>query len=87
MIEIQWGSPLHFTTDAHGGTRRITTIEQAQHWLRKSWPIDDDRRVQAMNQIDAAMECIVPVSSARSAFLSAANSAGLRLEAPAIELR
>ncbi|WP_185959047.1 DUF982 domain-containing protein [Thalassovita litoralis] len=59
-----------------GDTQNITTLEQAFYWLRKRWPVTDQHHVRALEYIDAAMHCLVPVTSARNAFLLAAHSAG-----------
>lgn len=61
-----------------GGIQKIKTIEQADYWLREKWPVNDHKRDLALKQIDAAMHCLVPVGSARRAFVSAAKSAGFK---------
>lgn len=60
-----------------GDTQKINTIEQAFFWLRKKWPVTDHNRDLALDYVDAAMHCLVPVDTARKAFLSAATTAGL----------
>jgi len=57
-------------------TIRISTIEQARYWLKRKWPTADRTRDFALSQVEAAMECLISVTSARRAFLSAAKSAG-----------
>jgi hypothetical protein len=68
-----------------GDTQKITTIEQAHYWLRKRWPVTDNKRDLALKQIDAAMNCLVPVGAARNAFRSAAKSAGFKTRNTAAE--
>ena len=63
---------------AEGRARKVTTIEQAHHWLRKAWPVSDRYRDAALEKIDAAMDCLVPVGAAREAFLLAADAAGFQ---------
>lgn len=65
-----------FVVSPEGDTQKISTIEQASYWLRKKWPVTDHNRDLALEQIDAAMHCLVTVRDARRAFLSAARSAG-----------
>lgn len=76
MIEIHWGQPLFFVTSPDGDVQKFSTIEQAKFWLLKKWPIADDARSTALQQIQAAIDCIVPVGVARRAFVVAARSAG-----------
>lgn len=78
MIEIDWGNPMTFVLSPAGGTQKFTTIEQASYWLRKKWPVADHDREFALDQIDAAMHCLVPVGVARKAFISAAKTAGFK---------
>lgn len=59
-----------------GDVQKFSTIEQAKYWLQKKWPIADEARSSALKQIEAAMDCIVPVGVARRAFATAARSAG-----------
>ncbi|WP_323786440.1 DUF982 domain-containing protein [Thalassovita sp.] len=59
-----------------GDTQNINTIEQAHYWLRKKWPVADGKRDLALNHIDAAMNCLGTVDAARTAFHSAAKTAG-----------
>lgn len=80
MIEIQWGSPLSFVVSTDGDIQKFSTIEQAAYWLRKKWPVRDEARDSALVQIDAAMECMGSVGSARRAFVSAARTAGFQRE-------
>ncbi|WP_245513841.1 DUF982 domain-containing protein [Antarcticimicrobium luteum] len=65
-----------FVVSSQGDTQKISTIEQALYWLRKKWPIADRNRELALDQVDAAMHCLVTVGTARRAFLSAAKTAG-----------
>lgn len=76
MIEIYWGNPLSFVTSPDGAVQKFSTIEQAQYWLRSKWPVADDARHRALNEIDRAMQCLSSVGKARRAFISAARSAG-----------
>jgi hypothetical protein len=76
LIEIQWGAPLSLVVSSEGDVQTFTTIEQAAYWLRKKWPVRDDARTCAMDRIDAAMNCLCSVGSARRAFVEAARSAG-----------
>jgi hypothetical protein len=65
---------------SEGRTKKITTIEQAHHWLKKAWPVSDHRRDLALEQIAAVMDCLAPVDAARMAFLAAVETAGLKAE-------
>lgn len=76
MIEIYWGHPLRLVSH-DGTTTNISTVEQARHWLRRKWPAEDRSRNIALREIDAAMDCLVPVAAARRAFVTAAHTAGL----------
>lgn len=76
MIELHWGHPITITVSPQGDTKQISTIEQAFFWLRKKWPVADDKRDLALDRIDAAMHCLATVGAARGAFLTAARSAG-----------
>lgn len=76
MIEINWGLPMTLVVSPRGDTQNITTLEQAFYWLRKRWPVTDQHQVLALEYVDAAMHCLVPVDAARNAFLLAARSAG-----------
>ncbi|GHG90665.1 DUF982 domain-containing protein [Pseudodonghicola xiamenensis] len=80
MIEINWGKPLTFVVSEDGDTQKFTTIEQARYWLRKKWPVADRDREHAIEQVDAAMDCLTTVDAARKAFVSAAKTAGFRPE-------
>ncbi|TDK50714.1 DUF982 domain-containing protein [Antarcticimicrobium luteum] len=75
-MEVTWGNPMTFVVSSQGDTQKISTIEQALYWLRKKWPIADRNRELALDQVDAAMHCLVTVGTARRAFLSAAKTAG-----------
>lgn len=59
-----------------GDIQKFSTIEQVRYWLLKRWPIADDARSVALHQVEAAMDCLVPVGVARRAFAVAAKSAG-----------
>lgn len=76
MIEINWGVPLTMHCADGKEIKRISTIEQAQYWLQAKWPVASGERDRALRQIDAAMNCLIPVGAARAAFLSAAATAG-----------
>lgn len=76
MIEIQWGAPITLYPMYDGVAERFSTIEKAHHWLRRKWPIVDDARQAALEQIESAMDCMSPVKDARGAFVAAALSAG-----------
>ncbi|WP_233192914.1 DUF982 domain-containing protein [Acidimangrovimonas sediminis] len=80
MIEIHWGAPMALSTQDEA--TRISTIEQAQYWLKQKWPVADRARDVALSKVAAAMDCLVPVSVARQAFLSAATTAGFRASVP-----
>ena len=80
MMEIYWGAPLTLVVSPEGATKNFSTIEQARYWLRKKWPIADQKRECALERIDAAMHCLAPVGAARNAFIAAAKTAGFRLE-------
>jgi len=58
------------------GIQKFSTIEQASYWLRKKWPVANQDRIFALAQIDAAMHCLAPAGAARTAFISAAKTAG-----------
>lgn len=78
MIETDWGKPLHIAVTPEGDIQKFTTIEQARYWLRIKWPVDDVARLTALERIEAAMDCLGSVGTARRAFLAAARSAGFR---------
>ena len=59
-----------------GDVQRFSTIEQAQYWLRKKWPVADEARHNALGRLEAAMDCLGSVGEARTAFLRAARTAG-----------
>lgn len=83
LIEISWGTPMTIFLPFEGRTRKISTIEQAQFWLQRAWPVSDHNRDVALEKIDAAMDCLAPVGAARAAFLSAVGSAGFHADVPA----
>ncbi|WP_312526606.1 DUF982 domain-containing protein [Paracoccus sp. (in: a-proteobacteria)] len=83
MIEINWGKPLTLIVAENGDTRKITTIEQAKFALRKYWPVADKACERALSKIEGAMECMLPIQAARSAFVDAAHSAGFKVQHPA----
>ncbi|WP_146345533.1 DUF982 domain-containing protein [Falsiphaeobacter marinintestinus] len=85
MIEIHWGTPITLIVSPNGRTQKFTTIEQACYWLHKKWPVADSRREHALDRIDAAMNCLVTVTAARKAFVSAAKSAGFKMKPVATE--
>ena len=76
LIEVNWGKPLSLVVSSTGDIQEITTAEQARHWLRKKWPVADQARDRALHQVEAAMDCMASIGTARRAFLSAAKSAG-----------
>ncbi len=76
MMEIHWGQPLSFVISPEGEVQKFSTIEQARYWLHRKWPVADEARSRALDQLDAAMHCLVPVGSARRAFIAAARTAG-----------
>ncbi|AZV00357.1 DUF982 domain-containing protein [Paracoccus sulfuroxidans] len=82
MIEINWGQPLSLVMSPAGDVQKFSTIEQVKYWLMKRWPIADEARSTALLQVEAAMDCVVPVDVARHAFVSAARSAGFIPEKP-----
>ena len=76
LIEVNWGKPLSLVVSSTGDIQEITTAEQARHWLRRKWPVADQARDRALHQVEAAMDCMASIGTARRAFLSAAKSAG-----------
>ncbi|MFC0342173.1 MULTISPECIES: DUF982 domain-containing protein [Paracoccus] len=76
MIEINWGKPLSFVVSPAGDIQEFSTAEQARHWLRKKWPVADPARDRALYLVEAAMDCMASVGTARRAFISAARTAG-----------
>lgn len=76
MIELHWGEPLSFVVTRDGDIQKFSTVEQARYWLRRRWPVADEPHRRALSQLEAAMDCLVPIGSARRAFISAARSAG-----------
>lgn len=78
MIELNWGAPLSLVISPQGEVQNISTVEQAAWWLRRKWPVRDDARATALTQVQAAMDCLVPMGSARQAFMQAARSAGFQ---------
>jgi hypothetical protein len=80
LIDISWGTPITLIVSPDGDTQKFSTIEQAFYWLRRKWPVSDRNRDVALDQIDATMNCMATVGSARRAFISAAMSAGFKLE-------
>ena len=67
-----------FILSPEGGTQEFTTIEQANYWLRRKWPVTDHYRDLALERIDAAMHCLGSVGAARKAFFLAAMTAGFK---------
>ena len=78
MFEVNWGKPLIIAVTTEGDTKKISTIEHAQYLLSRDWPVDAVARRKALIAIDDAMECMGSVTSARAAFLQAAQSAGFK---------
>ncbi|AHD01713.1 hypothetical protein METH_14300 [Leisingera methylohalidivorans DSM 14336] len=83
MIEISWGTPMTIFLPSEGRTQKITTIEQAHFWLQRAWPVSDRNRNIAIEKIDAVMDCLAPVGTARAAFLSAVDTAGYQMDSVA----
>jgi len=75
-MEIYWGEPMSLVISPEGDIQTFSTIEQAQYWLRKKWPVSDEAQYHALGRIEAAMDCLGSVEEARSAFLGAARTAG-----------
>lgn len=82
-MEVNWGEPLVLVVSPDGAMQKITTAEQARHWLRKKWPVADQSRDGALHHVEAAMECMTSVGAARRAFTRAARTAGLLPESQA----
>ncbi len=78
MIEIYWGEPISLVSP-DGDEQRFSTFEKAGYWLRRKWPVADDASRRALMQVQAAMDCLIPASTARNTFLSAARSAGFKV--------
>lgn len=75
MIEIYWGEPLSLVSP-DGEHHTFSTFEKARYRLRRKWPVADKASHDALCQIDAAMDCMIPADFARTAFVAAARSAG-----------
>ena len=78
LIEIHWGEPLSFILSPKGDVQKFSTIEQARYWLRNRWPVSDDARRRALVQVEAAMDCLTPIATARRAFIAAAQGPALQ---------
>lgn len=76
LIEIHWGKPLSFVISPEGDVQKFSTIEQARYWLRKKWPVCDAAQKRALDRLEAAMDCMASVGTARRAFIRAARTAG-----------
>lgn len=76
MIEIQWGAPVALRRPHDVEIEKFSTIEKARYWLYRKWPTADTAQRDALAEIEAAMDCLKPVESARTAFIAAALSAG-----------
>ena len=76
LLEVQWGKPMTFIVSQDGDAQTFTTPEQARYWLQRKWPVTDGARLRALRQVEAAMDCVASIGSARRAFLAAAKSAG-----------
>lgn len=76
LIEIHWGKPLSYVISPEGDVQNFSTIEQARYWLCKKWPVADAAQRRALDRLEAAMECMASVGTARRAFIAAARSAG-----------
>ncbi|MCA0920211.1 DUF982 domain-containing protein [Pseudooceanicola nanhaiensis] len=79
-MEVTWGRPMTLVLSPQGDKQKFSTIEQADHWLRRKWPLADRKRDAAIALVEAAMNCLVPVAEARRAFVSAAITAGFRVD-------
>ena len=76
IMEIHWGTPLSFVISSAGEVQKFSKIEQARYWLRRRWPVSNTAQHHALEQLDAALHCLVSVGSARRAFIAAAKAAG-----------
>jgi len=54
MIEIYWGEPLSLVISPEGDVQKFSTIEQAQYWLRRKWPVADAARHAFLNAARSA---------------------------------
>lgn len=81
MIEIYWGEPLSLVSP-DGEQEEFSTFEKARYWLRRKWPVADRARQDALNEIEAALDCLTPAARARRAFDAAARSAGFVVGEP-----
>ncbi|WP_349665919.1 DUF982 domain-containing protein [Phaeovulum sp. NW3] len=54
----------------------FSAIEQARYWLRNKWPVCDATQECAPDRLEAAMDCMASVGTARRAFIRAARTAG-----------
>jgi len=77
LIEINWGTPLSLVSP-RGDEESFSTFEKARYWLRRKWPVSDSAREHALNEVEAALDCLAPADVARVAFVAAAISAGYR---------
>lgn len=77
MIEIHWGEPLSLVSPK-GDAESFSTFEKARYWLRRKWPVSDTARDRALNDVEAALDCLAPAELARGAFVAAALTAGFR---------
>ena len=75
LIEIYWGAPISLLSP-RGDEECFSTFEKARYWLRRRWPISDKARDLALNEVEAALDCMAPAEAARGAFIAAALSAG-----------
>ena len=78
LIEIHWGEPVSLVSP-NGDEQRFSTFEKAGYWLRRKWPVADDASRQALLQVEAAMDCLIPASTARNTFVAAARLAGFKV--------
>lgn len=81
MMEVNWGHPVKIMLPQGGHTavQNFTSLEQVQYWLSRKWPVADAARDAALIRVEAAMDCLLPVTAARKAFVAATESAGGRL--------
>ena len=76
MIEVNWGETITLYAAEYDKVEHFRTIEKAQYWLRCKWPAGlTSQRVDALSKTQLAMDCLIPESEAKSAFIIAAHAA------------
>lgn len=85
LIEIYWGEPISLMSP-RGDEERFSTFEKARYWLQRKWPTSDRAREHALNEVEAALDCMTPAATARVAFMTAALSAGYVPRPPRADL-